>query len=279
MFTTNINKKILLGFLMLVCLSKNQLVFAKETKFNLQTITQFGLSEGKAFGYKNNKLNLNNVSELPLTVNNSAGLNISAFAINSKYRNLNTQYALTGVELFHRYRFYRNDLVSLTIHNSFKPIMLYNENRYLSQMPKQQDYELRLLVAHNMTDRLVNNVLQNKNNYFLRYEIAYRRKFSNPFDEFKNKLWLGLKLNEKFAILGQYDLIFNVRSKANVYDNSFKNPNNFQFSKHANSIANLGLIVKVDNNLAIHLNAFKRLSGNNPFFDQRGINLALWQSF
>lgn len=279
MLTININKKILSGFLVIIFFFQSNSLFAKEKKSNLQTITQLGLSEGKAFGYKNNKLNLNNISELPLTLNNSAGLNLSAFAINSKYHNLNTQYALTGVEFFHRYRFYRNELVSLTIHNSFKPLMLYNENRYLSQMPKQQDYELRLLVAHNMTDRLVNNVLQNKNNYFLRYEIAYRRKFSNPFDELKNKLWLGIKINEKISVLGQYDLIFNVRSKANFHDNSFKNPNNFQFSKHANSIANLGLVIKVDNNLALHLNAFKRLSGNNPFFDQQGINLAIWQSF
>lgn len=252
---------------------------AKESKLDLQTINQFGLSEGKAFGYKNNKLNFNSFSELPLTSNNSAGLNISAFAINSKYRNLETQYALTGVEFFHRYRFYRSNLMSLTIHNSFKPVMLYNENRYLSQMPKQQDYEARLIIAHNMTDRLVNNVLQNKNNYFLRYEIAYRRKFSNPFDEFKNKLWLGLKINEKLAILGQYDLIFNVRSNANNHDNSFKNANNFQFSKHANSIANLGLIVKINNNLAFNFNVFQRLTGNNPFYDHRGFNLSIWQNF
>jgi DNA-binding response OmpR family regulator len=48
---------------------------------------------------------------------------------------------------------------------------------------------------------MFNNVLQNKNNYFLRYEIAYRRKFSNPFDEFRNKLWLGLKISINFHFL------------------------------------------------------------------------------
>ncbi|MFM7621212.1 MAG: hypothetical protein ACKO47_06390 [Alphaproteobacteria bacterium] len=273
------NKKNLIWFLAIVWFFKCQSLFAKETKFNLQTITQLGLSEGRAFGYKNNKLNLTNFSELPLTLNNSAGLNISALMINSKYRNLNTQYALSGIEFFHRYRFYRNNLLSLTVQNSYKPIMLYNENRYLGLMPKQQDYELRLLIAHNMTDRLVNNILQNKNNYFIRYELAYRRKFSNPFDELRNKLWLGIKINEKMSFLGQYDLVFNVRSKANDYDNSFKNPNNFQFSKNANSIANLSLVTKISNNLAINLNVFYRLSGNNPFFDKRGINFGVWQSF
>lgn len=273
------NKKILFCFFVIILFIQCKSVFAKKTKFNFQTINQFGLSKGMAFGYKNTKLNFNNFSELPLTYNNSAGLNISAFAINSKYRNLDSQFALTGIEFFHRYRFYRSNLVSLTIHNSFKPIMLFNENRYLSQMPKQQDYELRLIVVHNMTDRLINNVLQNKNNYFLRYEIAYRRKFSNPFDEFKNKLWMGFKINKKLAILGQYDLIFNVRSNANNHDNSFKNTSNFQFSKHANSIANLGLIVKINNNLALNFNVFKRLSGNNPFYDQSGVNVGIWQNF
>jgi hypothetical protein len=273
-------KKKLVKFLTIILiLFYKSLALAKESPQKIQTITQFGISEGKAFGYKNNKLNFTNFTELPLTINNSAGLNISAFAINSKYRNLDTQYALTGVEFFHRYRFYRSNLMSLTIHNSFKPIMLYNENHYLSQMPKQQDYEARLIIAHNMTDRLVNNVLQNKNNYFLRYEIAYRRKFSNPFDELKNKLWLGLKINEKLAILGQYDLIFNVRSHANYHDNSFKNVNNFQFSKHANSIANLGLVLKIDKNLALNFNAFQRISGNNPFYDQSGVNIGIWQNF
>jgi len=74
-------------------------------------------------------------------------------------------------------------------------------------------------------------------------------------------------------------LVFNVRSKANDYDNSFKNPNNFQFSKNANSITSLGLVTKISNNLAINLNVFYRLSGNNPFFDKRGINFGVWQSF
>ena len=91
------NNKNLIWFLAIVWLFKCQSLFAKETKFNLQTITQLGLSEGRAFGYKNNKLNLTNFSELPLTLNNSTGLNISAFMINSKYRNLNTQYALSGI--------------------------------------------------------------------------------------------------------------------------------------------------------------------------------------
>ena len=63
------------------------------------------------------------------------------------------------------------------------------------------------------------------------------------------------------------------------HNNSYKNINNFQFSKHANSVINLGLIYRLQNDLALQFSIFKRLSGNNLFFDDRGFGIALWQSF
>jgi hypothetical protein len=245
---------------------------------NLQMINSIGYSEGKAFGYNNQKILINNLSELPISKNNSIGANTLLSSINSKYQNKNAL-AINSIDFFHRYKFYSSKNFGLTIQNSFKPFMLYNENKYLSLMPKQQDYELRLLIANNMSDRLVNHVLQNQKKYFLRLELAYRRKFSNPFDEIRNKLWFGIKLTDKFSLLNNYELIFNVRSKANIHDNSYKNFNNFQFSKHANSILNLGLVYHCKKDLAWQLSMFKRLSGNNPFFDQKGISLGLIQNF
>lgn len=245
---------------------------------NLQMINSIGYSQGKAFGFNNQKILINNLSELPINNNNSIGANALLSSINSKYQN-NNSFAINSIDFFHRYKFYSSKNFSLTIQNSFKPIMLYNENKYLSLMPKQQDYELRLLIANNMSDRLVNHVLKNQKKYFLRFELAYRRKFSNPFDEIRNKLWLGIKLTNKFSLLNNYEIIFNVRSKANNHDNSYKNFNNFQFSKHAHSILNLGFICHYQNDLAWQLSVFKRFSGNNPFFDQQGINLGLIQSF
>jgi hypothetical protein len=254
--------------------------YAKEIKTNnIQLINSLNESQGEAFGYKNKKITINNFAELPITLNNSIGTNILTSATNAKGDGKSNQYALNSAEFFHRYRFFSNKFLSLTIQNSYKPLMIYHEDRNLALMPKQEDYEARLLIAHNMTDRMINNVLQNKNNYFLRYEIAYRRKFSNPFDEFKHKLWLGLKINEKFSLLSQYDLIFNVNAKANNHNNSYKNINNFQFSKHANSIINLGLIYRLQNDLALQFSVFKRLSGNNLFYDDKGLGLGLWQSF
>lgn len=246
---------------------------------NIQMINSISNSKGQAFGFKNKKTTINNFIELPLTINNSIGSNILASEVDAKGDNKSKQYALNSGEFFHRYRFFTNKFLGLTIQNSYKPLMIYHEDRNLALMPKQQDYEVRFLATHNMTDRLVNNVLQNKNPYFLRLEIAYRRKFSNPFDEIRNKIYLGLKLNSKFSILTQYDLIFNVNSKANYHNNSYKNINNFQFSKHANSIINLGLIFRLQNDLAIQISYSKRLSGNNLFFDDHQYSLVLWQSF
>jgi len=253
---------------------------AKELKSsNIQMINSIIHSQGRAFGYKNKKTIISNFSEIPITINNSIGLNILASENDAKGDGKSKQYALNSGEIFHRYRFFSNKFLGLTIQNSYKPLMIYHEDRHLALMPKQQDYELRFLITHNMSDRMVNNILQNKNNYFLRYEIAYRRKFSNPFDELRNKLWLGLKITEKFSFLGQYDLIFNVNAKANNHNNSYKNINNFQFSKHANSLINLGLVYRLQNDLALQISYSKRLSGNNLFFDNHQYGLSLWQSF
>jgi hypothetical protein len=170
-----------------------------EKKYNLQTNTTFSTTKGNAFGESTRRQILNNSSELPISNLASIG-EITQFShVNSSHNNNSKRFSLNSFELFHRYRFLATKYANFTIHNSYKLQGIYNENKYLSLMPKQNDYELRFLIAHNMTDRLINNILQSEKPYFARLEIAYRYRFNNPFDEIRQRFYLGIKLNQKFS--------------------------------------------------------------------------------
>ena len=248
-------------------------------KNNLQTNTTFSSTKGNAFGQETRRQIINNSSELPISNLSSIG-EITQFSYaKSSYKNGSKAYSLNSLEFFHRYRFLTTKYANFTIHNSYKFHGIYNENKYLSLMPKQNDYELRMLIAHNMTDRLVNNILQSEKPYFARLEIAYRYRFNNPFDEIRQRFYLGIKFNQKFSFLLQQDLSWAVTARETLTHNSPRQMQNFQFSKSFHNIITPSLIYKIDRDNALQIAYFKRLGGNDLQYDSAGFNLGLLNSF
>ena len=257
------------------CLAKNNL----EKKYNLQSNTTFTFAKGNAFGESTRRQILNNFSELPISNLSSIGEIIQFSHVRSSYKNNSERYSLNSAEFFHRYRFLATKYANFTVHNSYKFQGIYNENKYLSLMPKQNDYELRMLIAHNMTDRLINNILQSEKPYFARFEIAYRYRFNNPFDEIRQRFYLGIKLNQKFSFLLQQDLNWAVTARETPTRNSPRQMQNFQFSKNFYNIISPSLIYKIDRDNAVQIAYFKRLGGNDLQHDSAGFSLGLLNSF
>lgn len=255
------------------------LFFAQNSLADFQTVTTYSNLEGRAFGNQTNKHILNSFSEYPLSKKTAIGEISQISHTKSTYNGGTSAYALDSLELFHRYKFYSAKYVGIVVHNSYKFGGIYNENKNLALMPNQPDYELRLLFAHNMPDRLVNTVVNNETPYFARAEIAYRRRFSNPFDEYRFTLWAGLRINNNFSFLLQDNITWNVNAKATALDNSRTNLANFQYSKNANHLSTFSLLYHYDHNTALQLGYLRRLSGNAPFYNYDGILVALWKTF
>jgi len=248
-------------------------------KNNLQTNTTFSTTKGNAFGTSTRRQILNNSSELPISNLASIG-EITQFShVNSSHNNGSQRYSLNSFELFHRYRFLATKYANFTIHNSYKLQGIYNENKYLSLMPKQNDYELRFLIAHNMTDRLINNILHSEKLYFARFEIAYRYRFNNPFDEIRQRFYLGIKLNQKFSFLLQQDINWAVTARETSARNSPRQMQNFQFSKNFHNIIAPSLIYKINKDNALQFAYLKRLGGNDLQYDSAGFTLGIMNSF
>lgn len=246
---------------------------------NIQSLTTLSSTKGHAFGESTHRQIINHLSEIPISNLASLGALTQLSRVDSTYQNNTEAYSFNGVEFFHRYRFASTKFINFIVHNSYRFHGIYNENKYLSLMPKQNDYELRLLLAHNMTDRLINNLIKSNNRYFARLELAYRHKFNNPFDEIRERFYLGFNINPKFSLLFQHDLIWAVTAKESPTKNSFKHLQNFDFSKNFNHIISPSLIYKNSNDSAWQFGYFKRISGNDGQYDSQGFNIGYLKSF
>lgn len=270
-------------FLIFILFIAQNSLAADDKKNNLQMMNSLSFTNGEAFGSKNQKEAFNSLVEYPLSNKMSVGATLQASQINSNYQGNSPQQsdaiALNSVEAFHRYKFLTYDKFGFTLQNSFKFLGIYQENKHLGLMPQQQDYELRLLTAYNMQDRLVNNILYGTNPYWARFEIAYRKRFSNPFDEFRARLWVGINLTQKFEFLFQDDMIWNVTAKASTTNNSYSNLANFSAKKDANNMGTFSLIYRLNDKVALQTGYVRRLRGNNPFYDYQGVTIGLWTSF
>ena len=259
-------------------------MFLQKSAFagNPQSVTSLASLDGNAPREKYHKDVLNHFTEYPLSTQQSIGGTLQASYSNFKQSgtiNSTSAYALNSVEIFHRYKIFSDKKLGIAVQNLYKFPGIYNENNSLGLPAKQEDYELRFLFAYNMQDRFVNQVVRGTNSYFFRPEIAYRRRFGNPFDEIRFAFNGGVKINPKFLVLFQDSIIWNVASKANVATNSYSNPSNFQFSKDANNIGTLSLIYRCNNEIALQAGFVKRLSGNAGLYDARGFIFGLWTSF
>lgn len=254
-----------------------QNVYAK--KYNIQSLTNISLTKGNAFGSKTHRQILNNFTEIPISETTSIGEIIQFASAQSSYQHRKEAYSFNGVEFFHRYRFLKSQYANLTVHNSFKFHGIYNENKNLSLMPKQNDYELRLLIAHNMTDWLIKNIISSPKPYFARLELAYRKKFNNPFDELRQRFILGINLSKKYSFIVQDDLIYALTRNTSPTRNSLRQLQNFDFSKNFHHLISPSFIYKYNNDLAFQLGYFHRFSGNDRQYDQNGINLGILNNF
>lgn len=248
-------------------------------KYNIQSQTTINLTKGNAFGEETKRQIINNLSEIPLSKNSSIGENIQFSHVTSTYNNGSQAYSFNGLELFYRYRFLTTKYLGLTIHNSYRFHGIYNENKYLSLMPKQNDYELRMIMAHNMSDRLINNIIKSPNQYFVRFELAYRKKFNNPFDEIRERFIVGINLGKNFSTLIQQDLIYAMTRNSSNTRNSFRQLQNFDFSKDFHHIISPSLIYKQNDKLAWQFGFFYRIGGNDNQYDSKGINVGILNSF
>ena len=111
------------------------------------------------------------------------------------------------------------------------------------------------------------------------FEIAYRYRFNNPFDEIRQRFYLGTKLNQKFSFLLQQDLSWAVTARETPTRNSPRQMQNFQFSKNFYNIITPRLIYKIDRDNAVQIAYFKRLGGNDLQHDSAGFSLGLLNSF
>jgi hypothetical protein len=268
--------------ILIIFITTSANVFANNSvlnKYNVQTSSSIQLNNGKAFGEKTSRQILNNLSEIPLNKTSSIG-EISQFSrVESSYKNYTRGYSFNGIEFFYRTRILATKFANITLHNSYKFHGIYNENKYLQQMPKQNDYEIKLLIAHNMTDRLINNLINPVNQYFARLEIGYRHKFNNPFDEIRERFYLGFRLNDKFSFLTQHDLVFAITRNTSPTRNSRRQLQDFDFSKNFHHIISPNIIYKLNNQSALQIGYLHRFGGNDGQFDSRGFLIGYLKSF
>jgi len=268
------SKKIVIALLFFFTIT--EISFAKE----LQTINQASFSSGIAFDNKYKKQNLYSFGEYVNSNKTSLGYNFNLAKINSQWHNTD-RYALFSPELFGRYKFYNQGKSSLILHNAIKMPNIYNEQKKLGLMPnkKQYDYEIRLIQLYNFHDKLVGNIVKNLSPYFFRTELAYRKKFNNPFDEINFVAIGDYKVNDKIQIMLQDNIIYNIQRNNTKHNNLFNTYGNFQINKQANNFATASIIYNYNQENALQLAYKKRIAGNNPFYDKYSIIFGIWQLF
>ncbi len=242
---------------------------------DIQTITTLSRMDGNAFGHSFSKLSLNSFLEYGYSKKTSFGSTFQLLDINSEYQNRNKGYALTNPELFTRYKLYAGKKTSIIMQNSFKFGGLYNENNNLALMPRQYDYEFRILVPYNFKNRLVNQIVHRASSHFIRVELAYRQRFENPFNEVRFALLASHVINDKLSILFQDNINWQIQSKPLAKSNTY---DNFKITNVANDILSLSALYSYNPRTALQLGFAKRIAGNAPFYDARGIFVGLWHA-
>jgi len=245
---------------------------------DFQFINTMTVSEGSAFGSENTKQNLYSFIEYGYSKKTSFGGILNASRTDSVYNGGTTQYAIIGPELFHRYKFFAKGKNGIVLHNSVKLPGNYDENRNLGLMPKQWDYEVRLMFLHNFHERLVSSIVHNSTPYFVRTELAYRQRFNNPFNEVRFAFWGNFDIGEKYAILIQDNTTWNIANDgytSNSLNNTYQN---FDITKDANNLVTTSIIYHYNKHMAFQVGYVKRISGNNPFYDRQGVVVGIWNA-
>ncbi len=240
----------------------------------LQMIHQLSNMNGTAFGSNYTKQNYYSYLELGLSKKSSIGGSVNSASIDSAYNGVTKQYAIFGPEVFHRYKFFAHGKHGFVLQNGVKFPNAYDENKHLGLMPKQWDYEIRVLGLYNFKERLVSSIVHDSTPYFARYELAYRKRFNNPFDEVRFAFVGGFDVGYNLKILVQDNINWNINSTGTSVLNSTYS--NFDITKDANNIVTISLFYHINNKVALQAGYAQRLSGNNPFYDKHGITIGVW---
>lgn len=244
---------------------------------SMQTITQFGNFNGTAFGNDYTRQNLYSFGEYGISKTVSMGWNTNLARIDSTYKSGTIQYAVFGPEFYYRHKVLSKNQYGLVIHNAVKLPSFYDTNKHLGLMPKQWDYELRLIALDNFKERLIGTVIHNSTPYFLRGEIAYRKRFSNPFDEARFTFWGGFDIHHNLSILVQNNATWNIQSNSgtNPLNNTYSH---FSITRDAINITTISAIYRISNGMALQFGCVRKIHGNNLFYDSKGIIIGLWNT-
>jgi hypothetical protein len=239
-------------------------------------INQASNLNGEAFNSKYTKQNYYSFIEYGISKKTSVGGLFNLARINSEYKSGTTQYALFGPEVFHRYKFFASGKHGFILQNSLKFPNVYKENNNLGLIPKQYDYEIRILGLYNFKERLVASIVHNSTPYFVLYELAYRRHFNIPFDEIRFGFSGAFDIGYNLEILLQDNINWNIQTQGtNPLNNTYSN---FDISKDATNIARFSLLYHLNKRTALQAGYVIRLGGNNPFYDNKGIVMGVWHA-
>ncbi len=240
---------------------------------DLQTINTVSFNEGRAFGNDYQKYTYNLFTEYGLSKKHSIGG--SAALVNVNPAQGRGGYALNNAEIFHRYKLGAIGRNGLVIHNSVKLPGFYREDKNIAFMPRQYDYEFRLIGLHNFKERLISSVVHSSTPYFLRVELAYRNRWNNPFNEVRFAFWGGVDLGHGFSLLLQDNITWNIQKNPSLRNNTYQN---FNLSKDANNIATCSVLFHYSKHTAFQLGYSRRIDGNNPFYDRQSFIFGLWNA-
>ena len=245
---------------------------------DLQFINSVSFTDGSAFGSANVRENYYSFMEYGYSKKISFGGFLNGVRTDSMYNNGTVRYSIVGPELFYRYKFFAKGRNGMVLHNAIKFPGFYDENKNLGLMPRQWDYEVRLLLLHNFKERLVNSIVHSTTPYFIRSEIAYRQRFNNPFNEVRFVFLGGFNFTNKFGVLIQDNISWNIMNDGyanNPLNNTY---DNFNITKDANNLLTTSLIYHCNKHMALQFGYIRRIHGNNPFYDNGGIVIGVWNA-
>ncbi len=243
-----------------------------------QTTTNISYLQGDAIGNHYNRAVLNNVIEYSLPYKMSVGNILQLSQIDSEYNGGTKEYAWNSIEFWHRYRFYNDDFVRLNVQNLYKFPGNYEVNRNIGLGKKQQDYELRLLADFNAKEGLTNALVHRSSKWLLRYEIAYRRRFDNTFDELRSALTLSYRVHENVTLLFQGNVAYSIFSKrqAGANDNTVRN---FSATNDMNNVSTFSALYHMNDKYALQFGYVRRIGGSNTTHDQHGVMAGVLGAF
>lgn len=244
-----------------------------------QTNSSLANVTGQAGQYDYNKTVLSNTIEYNNLPNQmSVGTNFQLSYVDSEYKNGTNQFAFNFIELWHRWRFYTDDKFRISLQNLYKFPGSYEVNKNIGLGARQQDYEVRILTDYNMKEGLTNSLVHRSTNFLLRFEIAYRRRFENPFDEARMNVVLARNINAKFTLMAQQSVIWNIYS-SQQNSNTNNSVSSFNANNDANNMLTFSTLYHLNDKAALQFGYTHKWHGNSTTHDKYGFLVGVLAAF